>query len=115
MIRRPPRSTLFPYTTLFRSGHHRDHGAHADDDPQHREERAELVGPQRLERDPDDLAQEHRYRGVVVLCDCCRSPGSPPPVTFWNRRRMSCCACTSEALGSTRTVSCSFSPAVTSM
>src|SRR2546427_4329293 len=31
MIRRPPRSTLFPYTTLFRSGGHarlrrRDHG-----------------------------------------------------------------------------------------
>src|SRR5471032_3592336 len=24
MIRRPPRSTLFPYTTLFRSQHHRD-------------------------------------------------------------------------------------------
>src|SRR2546429_6804467 len=23
MIRRPPRSTLFPYTTLFRSGDHR--------------------------------------------------------------------------------------------
>src|SRR2546426_8451747 len=23
MIRRPPRSTLFPYTTLFRSGYHR--------------------------------------------------------------------------------------------
>src|SRR3712207_7829645 len=23
MIRRPPRSTLFPYTTLFRSGHQR--------------------------------------------------------------------------------------------
>src|SRR3712207_7732785 len=29
MIRRPPRSTLFPYTTLFRSG--RDLGAAADD------------------------------------------------------------------------------------
>src|SRR2546421_1604429 len=29
MIRRPPRSTLFPYTTLFRSDAHRDalHGA----------------------------------------------------------------------------------------
>src|SRR3712207_6916726 len=26
MIRRPPRSTLFPYTTLFRS-HEREHGA----------------------------------------------------------------------------------------
>src|SRR3712207_7045784 len=24
MIRRPPRSTLFPYTTLFRSGQHLD-------------------------------------------------------------------------------------------
>src|SRR2546426_7849582 len=26
MIRRPPRSTLFPYTTLFRSAHRRRHG-----------------------------------------------------------------------------------------
>src|SRR2546430_5974067 len=26
MIRRPPRSTLFPYTTLFRSGGGIDHG-----------------------------------------------------------------------------------------
>src|SRR2546427_1949767 len=25
MIRRPPRSTLFPYTTLFRSVHHHPH------------------------------------------------------------------------------------------
>src|SRR5258708_27652670 len=25
MIRRPPRSTLFPYTTLFRSAHHMGH------------------------------------------------------------------------------------------
>src|SRR5260221_5493297 len=27
MIRRPPRSTLFPYTTLFRSAHHMQHAA----------------------------------------------------------------------------------------
>src|SRR5258707_11116582 len=27
MIRRPPRSTLFPYTTLFRSAHRRDRSA----------------------------------------------------------------------------------------
>src|SRR2546426_3443638 len=27
MIRRPPRSTLFPYTTLFRSLHQSDHDA----------------------------------------------------------------------------------------
>src|ERR1017187_5997676 len=30
MIRRPPRSTLFPYTTLFRSGHHRYHTNHRE-------------------------------------------------------------------------------------
>src|SRR3712207_8507376 len=29
MIRRPPRSTLFPYTTLFRSGEDRDVGRRA--------------------------------------------------------------------------------------
>src|SRR5574337_335466 len=28
MIRRPPRSTLFPYTTLFRSGRRRPFGSH---------------------------------------------------------------------------------------
>src|SRR3712207_6978129 len=28
MIRRPPRSTLFPYTTLFRSAHHVDDAHH---------------------------------------------------------------------------------------
>src|SRR3712207_9111623 len=37
MIRRPPRSTLFPYTTLFRSRHRRraervSHEAHHDED-----------------------------------------------------------------------------------
>src|SRR3712207_8123967 len=29
MIRRPPRSTLFPYTTLFRSAHRADHADQA--------------------------------------------------------------------------------------
>src|SRR5690348_18212362 len=33
MIRRPPRSTLFPYTTLFRS--HGHDAADAEDDTQH--------------------------------------------------------------------------------
>src|SRR5258708_28758428 len=28
MIRRPPRSTLFPYTTLFRSARMHEHAAH---------------------------------------------------------------------------------------
>src|SRR3712207_7053146 len=30
MIRRPPRSTLFPYTTLFRSGGHFPHSGAAE-------------------------------------------------------------------------------------
>src|SRR2546426_5853065 len=33
MIRRPPRSTLFPYTTLFRSRRPGDEVVHADDLP----------------------------------------------------------------------------------
>src|SRR2546426_3666076 len=33
MIRRPPRSTLFPYTTLFRS-RHEDDGSRDDDNDQ---------------------------------------------------------------------------------
>src|SRR3712207_7955825 len=33
MIRRPPRSTLFPYTTLFRSGQDAVVGQRRDDDP----------------------------------------------------------------------------------
>src|SRR3712207_7789045 len=31
MIRRPPRSTLFPYTTLFRSARTDDHHRHASE------------------------------------------------------------------------------------
>src|SRR3712207_7860989 len=36
MIRRPPRSTLFPYTTLFRSQVGRRVGPQVDDDVVHR-------------------------------------------------------------------------------
>src|SRR3712207_7303168 len=42
MIRRPPRSTLFPYTTLFRSDRHRrgrEAGEEVDERRHHRERR----------------------------------------------------------------------------
>src|SRR3712207_9183676 len=42
MIRRPPRSTLFPYTTLFRSGGHEP----VDDDPPR--DRGAVQGEQRV-------------------------------------------------------------------
>src|SRR3712207_8874414 len=52
MIRRPPRSTLFPYTTLFRSQEEdvedRDHDADREGEPEEEVER---------DRRPDDLGQ----------------------------------------------------------
>src|SRR3712207_9006357 len=65
MIRRPPRSTLFPYTTLFRSLQLRrrvDHGGHAVE--RVRAERREAVDPaadRRLE-----LPHAHVERGRAV-------------------------------------------------
>src|SRR3712207_7839714 len=50
MIRRPPRSTLFPYTTLFRSA-----------------PVAPAVGGQRLLDDPPD--GEHRVQGRVGVLE----------------------------------------------
>src|SRR3712207_8665261 len=51
MIRRPPRSTLFPYTTLFRSDQQRDEGAC-------RQVAGE--GDERLEERLDRLERPHR-------------------------------------------------------
>src|SRR5256885_909198 len=58
MIRRPPRSTLFPYTTLFRSGHDRDLvGQPADHGPGH------LVAFVRRAQ------QQRRQAGQVISAD----------------------------------------------
>src|SRR2546427_3944027 len=59
MIRRPPRSTLFPYTTLFRSaGRHELHDA-------------------LLDREPEDVGDDHWKISVVQ---------SPPwSLTSWAR------------------------------
>src|SRR5258708_30901549 len=63
MIRRPPRSTLFPYTTLFRSHHEHGHGHErqggqqtgpAEDGLEEREEDHEDA---RL--DTEDRSEEH--------------------------------------------------------
>src|SRR2546427_2304306 len=56
MIRRPPRSTLFPYTTLFRSGEKRQVGSERlcrehDDGrrPEHEKRRQAIVGEDRAQ------------------------------------------------------------------
>src|SRR3712207_9011002 len=64
MIRRPPRSTLFPYTTLFRSA---DHGRHALADRHvDRDEVGALVVDDRVDRD-------RRLAGLAVADDQLRS------------------------------------------
>src|SRR3712207_7658291 len=66
MIRRPPRSTLFPYTTLFRSGQaehagaeahalRRDVALHRLDQVQHRQQRRP-----RLRVAGDDLGRDRK-------------------------------------------------------
>src|SRR2546430_10392868 len=65
MIRRPPRSTLFPYTTLFRSRAARAHGAPSADPRAH----ARLLD----DREPRDrkstrLNSSHSQISYAVFC-----------------------------------------------
>src|SRR5438552_10360256 len=62
MIRRPPRSTLFPYTTLFRSRHRAER--REDRDPR----RGGLRGPRRriIEIVGREVRQERADRGEAV-------------------------------------------------
>src|SRR3712207_8443004 len=82
MIRRPPRSTLFPYTTLFRSGvaHHRRHAAllHGADHPHDRArgdaradagaERARVRGDRAEDRKSTRLNSSHANISYAVFC-----------------------------------------------
>src|SRR5438034_5534714 len=52
MIRRPPRSTLFPYTTLFRSNRN-------GNEEKHRERTAQSSSPERIERDQSQHVNRH--------------------------------------------------------
>src|SRR2546422_5596615 len=83
MIRRPPRSTLFPYTTLFRSLRDRDHEeteahpaepdappAHADGEQHERVDRPGERGGQvsRRDRKSTRLNSSHGYISYAVFC-----------------------------------------------
>src|SRR5882762_10811995 len=69
MIRRPPRSTLFPYTTLFRSRRGRQPGAApARRGARPRQRRG--ARPDRGRRDPDPppgAMSARRQQGVVLI------------------------------------------------
>src|SRR2546422_9799581 len=75
MIRRPPRSTLFPYTTLFRSpvlDGHRLGGAHRPRKAQHRhQEHGPLVKPH-------EPSPSHRKDTAMESCPRILTSTLPP-------------------------------------
>src|SRR2546429_6735418 len=89
MIRRPPRSTLFPYTTLFRSGRRVRLLRVAGVPPPPRDPRAVLHGrrhggqPAGGDRKSTRLNSSHGYISYAVFClkkkkkylpHCCSKP-----------------------------------------
>src|SRR5436309_11876456 len=73
MIRRPPRSTLFPYTTLFRSRVEErrlvDHGAAGDvEEPGRGLHRREGVGVEAQDRKSTRLNSSHVKISYAVFC-----------------------------------------------
>src|SRR2546427_8347310 len=71
MIRRPPRSTLFPYTTLFRSLDRRS-GPFVSDGPRRRAERTQASGVAALfpggDRKSTRLNSSHSQISYAVFC-----------------------------------------------
>src|SRR2546430_10222462 len=65
MIRRPPRSTLFPYTTLFRSG---SGGGDQDQEEGRSAEIARLRAPQTADRKSTRLNSSHSQISYAVFC-----------------------------------------------
>src|SRR2546427_8428177 len=77
MIRRPPRSTLFPYTTLFRSGHQQQRDLMAQGQvgvgglgDEQRGQRHVDVGAVQVERDRKStrLNSSHSQISYAVFC-----------------------------------------------
>src|SRR2546429_4460596 len=70
MIRRPPRSTLFPYTTLFRSAGAADEDGTRQDGLQHRAPAPEdaRVAADEEDRKSTRLNSSHGYISYAVFC-----------------------------------------------
>src|SRR2546422_7993372 len=67
MIRRPPRSTLFPYTTLFRSRQHLDQQL-GPAGPLQRHEQPAVAHWPHLDRKSTRLNSSHGYISYAVFC-----------------------------------------------
>src|SRR3712207_6917395 len=79
MIRRPPRSTLFPYTTLFRSARDLDlslqhdveavhHGSLVEEEVSRLQAELLTIGLQRLDRKSTRLNSSHANISYAVFC-----------------------------------------------
>src|SRR2546422_8019282 len=72
MIRRPPRSTLFPYTTLFRSGTVAEELLAGDADARAaqtgRIQARAVVPPREQDRKSTRLNSSHGYISYAVFC-----------------------------------------------
>src|SRR5260221_1592732 len=68
MIRRPPRSTLFPYTTLFRSLHQQSDGRHGIADALFRPALQPLRRPEERDRKSTRLNSSHTVISYAVFC-----------------------------------------------
>src|SRR2546427_1012181 len=70
MIRRPPRSTLFPYTTLFRSVRHRHGAADQRLGPRHPRRKAQgaAVAQALEDRKSTRLNSSHSQISYAVFC-----------------------------------------------
>src|SRR5256885_7478944 len=71
MIRRPPRSTLFPYTTLFRSGRGGEIGRAADKERRDRRRALDGLGGEiarRRDRKSTRLNSSHLVISYAVFC-----------------------------------------------
>src|SRR5438552_11747708 len=94
MTRPPPRSTLFPYTTLFRSGRNRrsrlHHSRRCKDGigsgavftSRSEEHTSELQSPDQLVcrlllEKKNDAGEEVRQRGAALRAACTTGPGAP--------------------------------------
>src|SRR5438309_1844341 len=66
MIRRPPRSTLFPYTTLFRSDQGCDLGGDSADEPV--EIAQALLRRGRIDQPLDPVGYVHDLLGELLQC-----------------------------------------------
>src|SRR5437667_9053894 len=87
MIRRPPRSTLFPYTTLFRSPQRAAFGAHEPGELVH-------VNAPRGDRKSTRLNSSHITISYAVFCLKKKKDAAVPlnacnpgPMKIWNSER----------------------------